>query len=63
MRNSSLGKQDIQLKWLSSYLSYHSFAVSIDGHLSSTFPLSCGVPKGSVLGLIVFNLYTTPLIH
>ena len=27
----------------------------------SIFPLSCCVPQGSVLGLILLNLYTTPL--
>ena len=38
-----------------------ALAVFVDGNLSSMFPLSCGVPQGSVIGPIFFNLSTTPL--
>ena len=44
-----------------SYLSSRSQAVSINDSISAFSTLSCGVPQGSVLGSLLFILYTTPL--
>ena len=44
------------------YLTSRSFSVLASGFASSPFPLSCDVTQGSVLGPILFKMYTTPLI-
>lgn len=51
------------LSWFRSYLEERSYRVVIDGASSDPVPLSCGVPQGSVLGPIMFTLYTAPLCH
>src|SRR5271154_1498913 len=47
--------------WFSSYLSGRTQAVFLDGVTSDSVNLTCGVPQGSVLGPILFNIYTQPL--
>lgn len=49
------------LRWFTSYLSNRSQFVSIDGVSSDSLLLSCGVPQGSVLGPILYLLYTSPV--
>ena len=49
------------LDWFSSYLSGRIQSVSVHSHTSVPASVSCGVPQGSVLGPIIFILYTTPL--
>ena len=51
------------LKFLSSYLSCRSQSILIDGISSSSLPLKTGVPQGSVLGPLLFILYTSPLAN
>ncbi len=49
------------LRWFSSYLSDRSQSVAIDGIHSRVKPLKYGVPQGSVLGPILFTIYTSTI--
>ena len=47
--------------WFSSYLQNRHQSVKIKDTLSDKVALLYGVPQGSVLGPVLFTLYTTPL--
>ena len=49
------------LSWIGSYLTGRTQKVVIDGCESEAAELTQGVPQGSVLGPVLFTLYTSPL--
>ena len=55
------GIKEKGLDWLRSYLTNRSQFVNIDGSKSETHNMTCGVLQGSVVGPILYFLYTSPL--
>ena len=49
------------LQWFSSYLTDRTHYVSLSNHCSAFAPVHSGIPQGSVLGPILFTMYTKPL--
>ena len=49
------------LSWFTLYLTGRRQAIKIYNCFSDLLSISCGVPQGSVLGPLLFTLYTTPL--
>ena len=57
----AIGIEGTALKWFKSYLTERSFQVSVKNTLSRRKLLEKGVPQGSVLGPILFCIYTLGL--
>ena len=51
------------LQWFKSYLSNRTSSVTIDGESSRPSAGLYGVPQGSVLGPVIFTMYTSPLVN
>ena len=51
------------LSWFRSYLDGRTYRVQIDDSSSQYVSLWCGVAQGSVLGPIIFTMYTAPMSH
>ena len=58
---SNIGLSDKSLGWFCSYLKDRLQCIVIDGNTSEPVNLKNGVPHGSVLGPILFTIYTSPI--
>ena len=52
------GFEDCAQSWIRSYLTDRSQRVYVEGSLSDALPLDCGVPQGSILGPLLYIIYT-----
>ena len=55
------GFDDNFLGWIRSYLSDRSQCVIIEGSLSKLLPVDTGVPQGSILGPLLYTIFTNEL--
>ena len=60
-RQLEFGFVDTVLGWLTSFVTSRTQQVAFDGHMSATTSAEFGVPQGSVLGPLLFVLYTAQL--
>ena len=61
--NSYFGVQGSLLSWLTDYLTDRTHLSVVNGQHSTVLNVTCGIPQGSVLGPMLFTLYTNNLLR
>ena len=59
---TSFGNRGKALPWISFFISQRTQTVSFNGKRPTESAVACGVPQSSVLGPVLFLLYTTDVI-
>lgn len=57
----NLGVRGVSLNWIKSYLTSRIQRVQVNGKLSKSKEVTFGIPQGTVLGPILFILYTNTI--